>query len=210
MICVGSMFWDVCFCRWMVRSEVAWPETGAQTWGERGLSGERVYQHRHQWKSEWGPLSRRNSSGVGGWDRERVRERKRERDRERIVRNRLTVLLVLSLTASFTENQGASEREGEKEKRTLSLPASLPFSDFSSVRLTPFHSFCFLLSISQSFPPHLFLLLWLMLYTVSSRSWISPPLKGIFQHLRPPSVTTKNKVNLSFSLQKYEQKLRWL
>lgn len=99
-----SMLWDVCFCGWTVKSEVAWPETGAQTWGEQGLSGERVYQHRHQWKSEWGPLSRRNSSGVGGWDRERGIERKRERDRERIVRNRLTVLLVLSLTASFTEN----------------------------------------------------------------------------------------------------------
>ncbi len=98
-----SMFWDVCFCG-SVRSEVAWPETRVQTWGEQGLSGERVYQHRHQWKSEWGPLSRRNSSGVGGWDRERGRKRKRERDRERIVQNRLTVLLVLSLTASFTEN----------------------------------------------------------------------------------------------------------
>ncbi len=196
------MVCDVCLCGWTVRSEVAWPETRAQTWGEQGLSGERVYQHRHQWKSEWGPLSRRNSSGVGGMSPGK-REREKEGEGQGKDCSEQTDCPFSLISHSFFYRKLRSERERRgKEKRTRSLPAiylslisplSFSLHFIPSVYFCPFLSLFLLTSFCFSEPC-------CILYTELNLASV----KRIFNG---KSVATEN--NLSFCLQKYEQKLHW-
>lgn len=146
-----------------------------------------------------GAIKRRNSSGVGGWARERGREKEGEGQGKDCSEQTDCPFSLISHSFFYRKLRSEQERRG-KEKRKFSLPAiylslisplSVSLHFIPSVFFCPFLGFFLLTSFCFSEPC-------CILYTELNLASV----KRIFNG---KSVATEN--NLSFSLQKYEQKL---